>query len=255
MKNKIVSLCLSFGLLGIPCAFAQTPDMNSPDAEGETDPNNEIVVHGQRSWGNHEGMNAFFNGDFETAEIEFEQEFLTLKRGESARENAAIDAANQQFRADQLGSVSGTSGGSSGGQGGPPTGFDAPGNVSSGVSNNFQNKRATGKSLLTDGKVTYKDFAFTRYMAGLSEIQLGKISEAKDSFKSSLHYDHTNFDARMRLGLIYIQENDFEKAAKQLEKLDKLRKKCIKVSCDDLDLINESTVTLAKSLTHSSQTQ
>ena len=92
-------------------------------------------------------------------------------------------------------------------------------------------------------------------MSGLSEIKLGKISEAKKSLQQSLKHNEYNFDARMRLGLIYIQEDDFEGAAKQLEKLASLRKRCKIRKCDDMNYINDSAVTLARAITTTVQSQ
>jgi hypothetical protein len=243
--------------LGLVLALSLTPVSNAQESSDTVaTEDDEVVAYGKKNWGHHEGMKAFFDGDFETAEIEFEKEFLGLKRGESAKENAAIDAANQSFRADLAGSVTGTSGGSSGGPGGGPAqGFDSIGSIDAGFASNFRKKRGTGRSTLTDGKVTYEDFAFSKYMAGLSEIKQGKISEAKKSLKQSLGHDYTNFDAQMRLGLIYVQEKDYDKAAKHLTNIDKLRRKCKIKSCDDKDFIDNAAVVLAKAITTSVEAQ
>ena len=102
---------------------------------------------------------------------------------------------------------------------------------------------------MNDGKVTYRDFAFTKYMAALSELQLGKYDEAKKSLKSSLFYDGGNYDARMRLGLLYLVDGKISKSADQLEALEKLRTKCKKKDCLEYSEIVASAGTLANSLT------
>jgi hypothetical protein len=71
-----------------PPSTMQSGDEN-PDAE--TVITDEVIANGTRVTGQHDGMDAFFNGDFETAEIEFEREFKGLRRFERARESAAED--------------------------------------------------------------------------------------------------------------------------------------------------------------------
>lgn len=247
-----------YSLIFIAAISVPSAAQNAPDATTETENTEieEIVTYGQQNWDRHDGMKAFFNGDFKTAEIEFEREFLSLKRFESSRENAANDADIGRDRADSTAVMNAATGVVAGPGGGVQV-QSAPTSAprSGGVSGRFNKKQATGNSLLTDGVITYHDFAFTKYMAGLSEIKLGKYDEAKVSLKQSLNHDGKNFDARMRLGLIYVQDRNFEDAAKQLTKLDKMRKKCIKLSCDDMKGLNDSTLTLAKAITQTTQSQ
>jgi tetratricopeptide (TPR) repeat protein len=234
--------CLSLLLCG--SAWAQTaPPAEEPPIE------DVVVSEGTRNLGSHDGMDAFFKGDFETAEIEFEREFKSLRRFQSARENAAIDADLSADRAAAVGEFANSVGASVSSPGGavqtPSTGAAANNTA---ISSNFVNRRDEGRSILTDGEITYQDFAFTRYMTGLSEIKLGKYAEAKKSLKSSLYYDDSNYDARKRLGMLHILEDDFEGAADHLEKLDKLRRKCNKKSCDDQDQIRDATRELAQQI-------
>lgn len=203
----------------------------------------EIIVEGQSNWAGHKGMNAFNSGDFVTAEIEFEREFKSLKRQLSARENSVEAARNGEFRAeiDTLNTSGATaSGASSGSQG--------TGATSTSIGGQFRSKRAEGRNVLNDGTVSDIDFALTKYMSGLSEIKLGKIAEAKSSLKTAIHYDGGNHDARMRLGLIYVQETEIKKAGKQLKALDKIRQKCKEKSCEEYALIKKSVVTLATAI-------
>jgi len=254
----IVSRCQIFltsslvALLTVGSVFAQTAD---PAPETETTNEDEVIAFGTQILGEHEGMDAFFRGDFETAEIEFENEFKSLRRFESAKENSARDAEISIDRAAQTAdaganlssSVNSRSGGA------PVLSSGSALSTNPGLTSNFINRRSEGRTVLTDGKVTYEDFAFASYMTGLSEIQLGKYDEAKDSLKTSLHHDEKNYDARMRLGLLYLKERDFEKAADHLEKLNKLRRKCEKRSCEDAADIREATLTLAQQITSLAQ--
>lgn len=211
----------------------------------------EIVVEGRKMWEGHDGMEAFWNGDYEKAEIEFEHEFKSLKRGRSARYNAAVDAANGIDRALDSAASSGNNTQIIGtGPGAVAISNSSAIAVTPATGSNFRNKRVKGQNLLNDGKDTDEDFAFTKYMAGISELQLKKYAEAKQSFKSSLFYNGSNYDARMRLGLLYIIEGDIDKSADQLEAMDKLRVKCKKKQCSEYDEIVESASTLANSLSN-----
>lgn len=228
-------------------AVSAQDSTSSESASGE--PVDEIIVRGTTVWESHEGLDAFKKGDFEKAEIEFEKEFKSLKRAQSSRENAAIAADIGFDRAQDIGQASVGGGGSGGPGGGPPPQASNVTVPDLGVNGNFSSRRSQGQTVLNDGRVTQEDFAFSKYMSGLSEIKLGKYAEAKKSLKSSLNFDKGNYDARMRLGLLYVLENDFDKAADQLEALEKQRAKCETKNCDEYDNILTSAKTLAKGIT------
>lgn len=230
---------------------AVTTETQGDSGNAESSIVDEIISTGTIVTGQHEGMDAFFRGDFETAEIEFEKEFKSLKRFERARENAAQDAALSADRAFLEVSAGNNAGSSANALGGsaPGQSSNSAAAVNSGVTSNFTNRRKEGRTLLTDGKVTYEDFGLTRYMSGLSEIKLGKYQEAKSSLKQSLRYDESNYDARMRLGLLNVMDSDFEKAADQLEALDKQRRRCERIDCDDIEALREATINLAQQIT------
>lgn len=240
---QMISTGLILSLASTSFSFAQSSDQTE-DAQID-----EIIVKGTTVFDRHEGLKAFRNGDFEKAEIEFEQEFKSLKRAKSNLENSAI-AADISFDRAQAQGQAGIGGlGSGGPGGGPPPSANAIVTPDLGVTGTFKSRRSKGRSVLNDGKVTQEDFAFTKYMSGLSEIKLGKYEEAKKSLKSSINFDKGNYDARMRLGLLYVLESDFDKAADQLEALEKLRTKCKDKSCDEYDNILNSARTLAKGIT------
>jgi len=247
--TKIISkfkagIALSMLMFAPVIAIAQDSETTDEERSEAID---EIIVRGTTAWEGHDGMDAFRAGDFEKAEIEFEREFKSLRRAESAKYNAAAEADIAYDRAQAIGNS--VQGGTPSGPGGvvPQTaGVSTP---DLGIGGDFKNKRAKGANMLNDGKVTDYDFGFTKYMSGLSEVKLGKYKEAKKSFKTSIKYDKTNYDARMRLGLLYVLENDFDKAADQLEAIEKQRKKCKAKSCEEYDEILNSAKTLAKSIT------
>lgn len=249
MLKKLMTYLVSGLLLSsfLP-AYAQD---NSEQSSDEID---EIIVEGIEGWGGHEGMNAFLTGDFVTAEIEFERDFISLKRADNARYNAASEAGvasdtaafnSPTFNSNTQSSSGGTS---------APT-FSGSNNFNVAQTGSFSTQGKREKNILNDGILSHHDFALTKYMSGLSEIQLGKYEEAKKSLKTSLSFLGSNHDARMRLGLIYLSENNFDKAATQLEKIDKIRVKCRKRNCEDYDEIVESATTLASNITNKIKAQ
>ena len=245
---KWVSRVLLASVLSVFPITAPIAQEAQTSEESMEEPMDEIIVEGRRLWEGHDGMEAFWAGDFETAEIEFEQEFKSLRRAESARYNAGVQAALGIERAEAVGQAS-VGGLSPTGPGGAPPAVSTT-TPDLGMAGSFKGKRSKGRNLLNDGVVTDEDFAFTKYMSGLSELQLGKNLEAKDSLKTSVDFDGRNHDARMRLGLLYLQERNFDKAADQLEALDKLRTKCQKKSCPEYDEILQSASTLATNITN-----
>jgi tetratricopeptide (TPR) repeat protein len=226
----------------------------NPGTSQKTEATDEVIVEGQRNWDGNKAMDAFFNGDYVTAEIEFERNFIKLKRIENARLNAIDDTVNGIDRGEIAAAAGGSNGVTISSPGGAVSVSTPQGPAfNPNISGNFRPKKKEDTNIFNDGITNEDDFAFNKYMAGLSELQLGKYSEAKKSFKTSLSFSKSNYDARMRLGLLYVQESEIEKAAKQLEKLDGLRKKCKKKGCDEYGEINQSSLTLANAIINHQQ--
>jgi len=222
----------------------------SVSESAQIDPIDEIIVEGTAGWEGHAGMNAFLNGDFETAEIIFEKEFISLKRAKNGRYNTATDAALSQSRASNLGqATSNATSTASSSQGNSGTSANRT-SGNSNVSGRSSSRRKRGKNLLNDGVLSDQDFALTKYMSGLSELKLGKYDEAKKSLKSSLHYDRGNPDARMRLGLLYLKEDNYDKAADHLEELERRRVKCKKKNCHEYEELLTAASILAREITN-----
>jgi len=247
LKLKALVIFAFSALLFQSNVSAQENSGNSPEMVVEDI--DEIIVEGKADWAGHKGMDAFFNGDFETAEIIFEKEFISLKRADNGRYNAAVDAALSISRANNTAqAISNSPSAAASGQGNLVPTLNQS-RVNSGLAGNASGKRKKGRNILNDGILSYQDFALTKYMAGLTELQLEKYDEAKKSFKTSLHHDGGNVDARMRLGLLYLMEDNYDKAADQLEKLDRRRVKCKKTRCDEYGEILEAASTLATEIT------
>ena len=243
LQKLLTSLAALIWLVGIASGQETNSVPSNDSLEAQDD---EIIVEGKRNWRGHEGMEAFWNGDFETAEIEFEKEFKFLKRRENALYNFSQDAALGLERSAQQAQASQNSTAISGpGGSGAQSQIGGASTPNSGAAGNYSSSNSIGRNILNDGVDTNFDFGFTKYMSGLSELQLGKYDEAKSSFKTAIHYNRSNFDARMRLGLLYVKEGNFEKAAHQLEKIEKQRQKCKKTDCERYAEIREAATTLA----------
>lgn len=241
---KSALLCLSLFGLASTASFAQ-------DASGEMSVDthvDEVIAYGKRGQSGNRAMRAFNAGDYATAEIEFENHFQSLKRSERAVKRAARTMSNADVSAQISSGLSqvGTSGASSDGGSTPTVNISSTSASNAAAASNIQ----AITSLNADGEITYEDFGFSRYMSGLSQIQLGKYAEAKQSFTDSLDHNYRNYDARMRLGLLELRDGNYKAAATHLEKLDKQRRTCGN-GCQDLEALTEATLTLGKALSAS----
>lgn len=207
----------------------------------KTEPLDEVIVESRLGWIGHKGMEAFMAGDFEAAEIIFEKEFIVLRRSNNGLYNSAVDASLSISRANLTNQSFNATSPNLNGQNSLSNSSSAEANLAG----NSTRRRKVGKNLLNDNVLTDQDFAFTKYMSGLSELKLGKYDEAEKSLEASLHYDKGNTDARMRIGLLHLRKNNIKKAAHHLEKLEKRRVKCKKIDCDDYQEILNSASTLA----------
>jgi len=184
MKN-IQAIILTLTLMyAMPLAAQETQSSNptTPASPTSTTRQNtyldEIVATGQRAPSNHPGMRAFFDGDFVTAEISFEREFLKLKRGITARENASFSATTGQIRSESISNSTLSSNANA--VSNTPSLSSNNTNISTG---DLDNNESSGRSILTDGVVNDFDFSFSKYMAGLSQLQLGKFKVKCDDHK------------------------------------------------------------------------
>ena len=67
---------------------------------------------------------------------------------------------------------------------------------------------------------------FQLYMAGLSQIQLGRPDDAKKSFKKATSLSKTLYDAHYKLGLMALLEGDHKMAERQLAKIESILTRC-----------------------------
>jgi tetratricopeptide (TPR) repeat protein len=227
--KKILSLslfCLALPLTGLA---------QNSSSQQETPFVDEIIVTGKVRGGDP-AMSAFLNGDFETAEIEFNKNLKNLIRVGNLSENSFLQSQTDQLSAEL--------------RNGPPSvgpsGGSQPAQVTPQSVNltGFQQARPKpSEEVLVSGA----DKGFQLYMMGLSQIQLGKYEDAKTSFKRAIRLNKTLYDARTRLGLIYLSESNFDASREQLIALNKIRMAC-KQRCKRKEKIETATLTLAKEM-------
>jgi len=241
MKPLLLSTALIIGLMISAPAISQDEDMPQIDED-------VITVIGRKSESGLKAMQAFNMGDYETAEIEFERHFDALKRTDRATKRAARVGSDAQISgiiAAGPGAL-GTSGGASA-PGSAPS-VDVSVSNSASASNAATQSATLRNASRQDLEVGYEDFAFARYMTGLSQIQLGKFAEAKESLRESVKHNYRNYDAQMRLGLLELRDGEALDARERLIRLDKMRQACDN-RCEDAAELRNATLTLARALT------
>ena len=220
MTIRTLFFALSIALAASP-ALAQTNTVED-----------EVISRGVKRGGDP-AMDAFFRGDFETAEIEFEKNFRIIKRGRTAIEQAGLTA--QTGILNEIGSQTVTAGSQSAGgeiQGGNDLSGFAPNSISG-------NRTSDDPNVVMSGR----DPGFQLYMAGLSELQQGKVEEAEKSFRRAMVLNKRLYDGRMRLALIRLGQGDRKYAEKQLKTLERQAESC-KGYCDREEELMEARNTL-----------
>lgn len=216
-----LSLC---GVMFTAQTQAQAQVSTSPQSQNSaqpTSPTDEIIAYGTRR--QDPAMSAYLAGDYEVAEIEFKANAFCALRA-SRNFKAGLDSAQENSIRGDLGiteDIASQPTGGVGGSGGAPTSAPsitptAPINAS-----NFN------KTQSTDAR-TCEDRGFQLYMAGLSQLKLGKSQDAKESFSRAVVLRKSIYDAYFRLALLEYQDGDIKSAKKQYKQLRRLQKNCRK---------------------------
>lgn len=200
-------------------AFAQSADQNidqNTDAQLALD---AITVEGiPPVYGT--AMTAFRSGDFKTAEVEFVKVFERSKFGQSRVQETFALNQNIALAA----------------QSAPPPGTSAPVQTGTSAAIGVVPGDSVRRSQSQQTVLRRQDLGFPLYMAGLSQIQLGHYEKAQNSFRSALRYNNALYDARIRLGLLAIENNEAAEARKQLRSLRKLARRCERRCHENVDL-------------------
>jgi len=209
--KPIINLCLAVFFIISSMSFAQT---ETPPQTG-TQSTDEVIAFGQKRGGDP-AMQAFLNGDYVTAEIEFQRNYDRIRRS-STLERDAVDLSRTQASGAGLTSALTTSNGQSGGIGTSNT----PSSAILFGAGRFKNEEHD-ENTLTSGD----DIGVQLYMKGLSQIQLKKYNEAYESLTKALKFNKTLYDAHLRLGILELRNGNKVAAKKHHTKLRKLWKRC-----------------------------
>lgn len=224
MRSFLISAIVALSLTGAAQAQESQSASNQPD--------DEVIAFGTKL-GMDKGLSAFYAGDYETAEVEFEKSFRRIKRVEMLQEdgvrNAQQGAISSQLNFG-LSEVSGQGGADSASQ--------------TNVSQVAADTASPGRTYFGERKTRDEDKGYPLYMAGLSQIQLGKFDEAKASLERSIVFNKRIPDAHFRLGLLALQRQNADEAKAQLVDLALMMQKC--GECDAAQEIGEKQTQLAQ---------
>lgn len=191
--------------------------------EDKTEDIERIVVTAQSS---DEAMRAFNAGDFALAEIKFKENercaFRRERNNDAFINSAQTASVNAQVR--QGNTV--TEQNSYSGEGGR-----APSSV----------PKKSRKS-----KSSCDNRAFQFYMTGLSQIQLGRITDAEQSFERAIALNKNQYDAHHRLALMKLLKKDTKGAESHLSAIKSMLKRCY--DCDARSEIETRIAFIQKAL-------
>ena len=207
--TRTLTLAAALSAFTLATAYAAQAQVQT---QTDDSPVEDVVIAEGVARGGDPAMDAFLRGDYVTAEIEFEKNFSRLKRIEGLRTAAIQDSVRDAFSAQvNEGANTGTAGGQN------EAGSAQTADVYSTSAPVYINKRDRPGD---DGLVrSGTDLGAQLYMAGLSELNQGKLDEAVLSFERALKRNKTLHDARLRLGLISIALGEPEQARKHLARM------------------------------------
>lgn len=181
--------------------------MNSGLAFGFAEPGGEgnqtqpAAVEGEEqqvvlveAWRRDRALDAFLRGDFATAEIEFRKNVQCIQRNERQFEYALRQGLIEMAR---------------------------------GFPNTFIHNVPKDPKEIRERTCYSKEWQL--YMMGLSQIQLGRFDEAKESLYSAARMSKEDllYDAHYRVGLLELMEGDVESADRRLTHLTKMTRSCM----------------------------
>lgn len=223
-------LTLTTLLIAAPLASAQPMSAGAgTDALANEDEDTVIVVEGYRR---DRALDAFLRGDFATAEVEFGNNWRCIWRNQRLFEAAVRD---------QMSSAMAPS---------TPTG-----------SNHMSEQRFLRLNMPQRADEIRERTCFNPewqfYMMGLSQIQLGKFAEAKESLYRAAWRTKEDlmFDAHYRIGLLELMDGNIERADRRLSYLTRLQRSCHKrgVRCEVQGDLEVATAFLRRAIANARQ--
>ncbi len=231
MWTRWLFAALLIGCLSISIAAAQeAPAPADAASRADAGVDQEVVVRGFRG---DRAMYAFLTGDFVTAEAEFRNNRRCVERlvrlSEAAIAQAISDYTQNSIRA--------------------AGGFAAPGWGSGNSPSMFFNNPQRADEI---AERTCHSPTWQLYMIGLSQIQLGRLSEAKESLYRVIRESDELllFDAHFRIGLLELMDGDTVRANRRLKHLYGLQRSCERrgSQCEIHADIEEATAFLARAI-------
>ena len=165
-------------------------------------------------------MQAFNAGNFELAEIKFKENERCALRVERNRQ-AFIEGVRESQISQEVNG------------GGVNTGSSMTDSNAARVEGNSSMNAIAAKTQKAEDKVrenTCENRAFQIYMAGLSQLQLGRAEDAEASFERAVALSQIQYDAHYRLALMKLLRQDKSGAEGHLEAINSILKRCY--NCD-----------------------
>lgn len=213
-KFFIASAVLGLAMTGQ--AFAQLAD--SQNSIQNADVPDEVIATARKQ--TDPAMSAFLSGDYETAEIEFDKNAFCALRVERNFRSGVESARDESIRS----TLAGNSNTQAQPTGGPGAGGGA--GVASAPTNVIVNGINSSDFQTSNKRRTCEDRGFQIYMKGLSQLELGKMAEAKKTLAQATQVHRHLYDAHFKLSLLEYQDGNLEDAKKELKKLKKIAQRC-----------------------------
>ncbi len=161
-------------------------------------------------------MQAFNAGNFELAEIKFKENERCALRVERNRQAFVEGVRESQISQEVNG-------------GGVNTGSSMTDSNAARVEGNSSMNAIAAKTQKSEDKIrenTCENRAFQIYMAGMSQLQLGRADDAEASFERAISLSQIQYDAHYRLGLMKLLRQDRSGAEAHLDALNNILKRC-----------------------------
>jgi tetratricopeptide (TPR) repeat protein len=208
---------------GLASMLAFTGAAWAQEAEGgqtnpaTDEPEDVVVVRGYGRVDN--AQRAFEAGDYVTAEIEFGKNAMCALRRERNLIASVETAQRDSLRAENTqNNQPSDTGASSRGATADSRPVTTPGVIVSGSVREDREESPTG--------YTCEDRGYQLYMKGLSQLQLGKIDEARENFERATVINSMLFDAHYRIGLIAMLEGDRNEVERRIRRIETVQRRC-----------------------------
>ncbi len=212
VRKFLASLSMAAAL-----AFALPASAEQAPKEEEDKRLDTVTVFGEPHPIYGDGMALFAAGEYEAADVEFRRIAKRVKWGQESLETSARFA-----RLSPEGSL--------GGSVDDPVVARIRNDQSSAFVDAYQANGQRGERVR---KLDQRDIGFAKYMAGLSQIQLGQYDKARQTLYSSVRYEKSIDDAYFRIGLLELYAGNTKKVEKQIKELEKRVERCTP-NCIDL---------------------